>query len=596
MKRICKIISLIWVICLLSASFSGCRLFMNYQPDVARYNVTEFKDMSYTEPDIDRFYELSKLIEEECGSRMKAISVNDYFTEMVDIYNSVHAMISLLSVYTAIDTGNKRYAEAYLNLQNEVVPVQRELVRIADVIKNSKCAYMIEYYYGDDVWDTLSANEGNNISDELEALISEENKLLAEYNTLANKEYTIPAGDVKYYNEVSEDRYLSELEIDELYNLGLIDNDQYLGLMRQLYLIKNGELGEVYASLVEVRNKISKERGYEKYSDYAYKELYMRQYSADDFAGMRDYVKKELVPLYDKMLEAIDYQALTRANEFMNEAYTTRLGKTVEPVLNSISEDMLTAFEEMYENKMCNIYYSEKKADMSFTTYIQVYNKPFLFCTPSPEITVTDFFTLMHEFGHYYAYIAVPVTETNCNDLDSHEVLSQGLELIVAERIGDVFDDNELAKVSYLTVVTQILSSVIEGCKMDEFQERVFALENPTVDQINKVYGDVMKEYGSDFYDTGDGESLSWVDIPHSFIAPFYYVSYSVSAIAALQIWSMENSQEAYFDFLNGTENNLFLDNLKENEIISPFEKSALEKIKSEIISRTERVGVEYNV
>jgi oligoendopeptidase F len=361
-------------------------------------------------------------------------------------------------------------------------------------------------------------------------------------------------------------------------------------------LLKNEDLGAVYVELIKVRNEISREKGYSSYSEYAYKESYRRQYSNKDFAEMRSYIKSELVPIYNTLATSINLEDLSKANEFMCEAYSTRLGKTVEPVLNSISEEMLTAFEEMYDNKMCNIYFSEKKADMSFTAYIQGYNKPFLFSNPSKEPTVSDFFALMHEFGHYYAYCTVPVNEINCNDLDSHEVLSQGLELIVAERMGDVFDDNKLSNVAYLTVVAQILSSIIEGCKMDEFQERVFALENPTVVQINKIYGDVMSEYGFDFYDTGDGASLSWVDVPHNFIAPFYYVSYTVSAVAAMQIWSMENSQEVYFNFLNGTENGLFLENLKANDILSPFDKGALEKVKKEIISRTERVGVDYNV
>lgn len=581
MKRFVKAVSVFIVIALVSVQLCGCSLLMDYQSDYEKYSEQNFSNISYKRPDTKRFFELSKSIEANCGNFFKAISVNDWFTEMIDIYNDMYAMISLLSIYTACDITDKYYAEEYLFLRNEVIAVSDELNRIVSVLKDSKCAYMIEFYNDKSIWEYFEDYEEKSENDTaFDELTKQENTLISKYNELLDKSFTIPADGLDIGDaQIIEDNALSLDELDFLYENGILSSEEYIELQREIYLKKNKAYGDVYVELVSVRKQIAKNRGASSYADYAYGELYAREYTVSDIREFRSYVKEALVPFYNELVSKLDYTLLDRGDRYISEIYPSDLTKTLKPVLSSISGKMGDAYEYMISNNACSFEYSPNKAQMSFTTYVDCYGIPYIFCQPSETATAYDFFTVVHEFGHYFDYYTNSVTDYNSIDLDSSEVLSQGLELIFSEHIGDVFKDGDVAAQEYIYVILNILSSVISGCMYDEFQELVFTSPDCTVENINKIFGDVRTAYGSDFYDAGDGQSLSWIDVTHNFIAPFYYISYASSAVAALQIWSLENCEDAYFEFLKNSAEMFFMDNIKECGLGGPFEADTLEKI-----------------
>jgi hypothetical protein len=67
MKRFVRSVAVILTLCVAVVSFSGCSLLMDYTPNFERYQVSDFTDISYSRPDIDRFYTLSDKIKAECG-------------------------------------------------------------------------------------------------------------------------------------------------------------------------------------------------------------------------------------------------------------------------------------------------------------------------------------------------------------------------------------------------------------------------------------------------------------------------------------------------------------------------------------------------
>ncbi len=600
MKGFIKFVSVVLALCMIVSCFSGCTVLMDYRPNPEKYLDTDFESMDFTMPNVSRFYTLGKQIEEISGKFYNAIKVQDCFNEMVDIYNSIFAVKSILSIRTSLNVNDAELAEDYLYLQNETISVRNELNRVANIIKNSPCAFMVEFYNGKEVWQSFEAYDPSDEGEkEFEKLSIKENELVSKINQLDKKVYTIPAEDVEGfeayedYSLYSSDAEFSLKELEHMYTDGVIATEEYLALQREIYVQENAAYGELYLELVEVRKAIAKNRGFETYGEYAYSEIYSRAYSVSDVKAMRSYVKKELVPLYNEMVEALDYDALSESDEYMSKMYSTKLEEMIKPILESVStddHDMLEVFEDMVKNNRCSFYYSDNKANISFTTYIDCYNVPYMFCSPSFKATGYDFSTVVHEFGHYYAYSTVPLTEYNIQDLDAQEVASQGLEMIFAEYISDIYPNNDMANAQYLYILINVLGAVIEGCKMDEFQERVFASDLVTISDINKIYGDILTEYGTDFYDIGNGEALSWIDVTHTFIAPFYYVSYASSALVALQIWSTDDSSKVYFDFLANTETMNFMDNIKKCGFESPFNEESLKAIKGVIEERLEAV------
>ena len=73
--------------------------------------------------------------------------------------------------------------------------------------------------------------------------------------------------------------------------------------------------------------------------------------------------------------------------------------------------DIKAAFDFMTKYELCDVSLNSSKAAMSFQTYLENYEAPFLFLDPygDPE----DILTFSHEFGHYVdAFVNYNASET----------------------------------------------------------------------------------------------------------------------------------------------------------------------------------------
>ena len=103
-----------------------------------------------------------------------------------------------------------------------------------------------------------------------------------------------------------------------------------------------------------------------------------------------------------------------------------------------------------------------------------------------------------------------------------------------------------------------------------------------TLEEINELYADTYAEYNSW---AAEDPGFGWVYVSHNFESPMYYISYSVSALAALQIWnqSSRNFSKAvttWEKFIeHGTYNNTYLDIVGKCGLKKFTEKGAVGKI-----------------
>ena len=114
----------------------------------------------------------------------------------------------------------------------------------------------------------------------------------------------------------------------------------------------------------------------------------------------------------------------------------------------------------------------------------------------------------------------------------------------------DYYDDiyGDYADVMKVYTLFSLSYSAVEGVKEDEFQKRVYEdPDNLTVEDLNRIYYDCCVEYGDeDFYNSyylgmygllNDKSVYEWVNIPHTFQSPEYYISYSVSVAAVFELY-----------------------------------------------------------
>ena len=174
------------------------------------------------------------------------------------------------------------------------------------------------------------------------------------------------------------------------------------------------------------------------------------------------------------------------------------------------------------------------KQEMGFTARLYYQNQPFIF--NKPENSFMDYTTMFHEFGHFAnAYYTESDLLFGISDNDICELQSQGLEVLALNFYDRIFGERAGEYIAK-NVLLNLLYSVVDGCMYDEFQQRVFMEESLSPERVKEIYAQIYEDYG---YAPYEGYDLEWADVQHNFEFPFYYVSYAVSAVPALELYAM---------------------------------------------------------
>ena len=123
------------------------------------------------------------------------------------------------------------------------------------------------------------------------------------------------------------------------------------------------------------------------------------------------------------------------------------------------------------------------------------------------------------------------------------------------------------ATAARLCLLMNALYAVLTGFMEDEFQQRAYALKEPTVEQLNALYGELAREYGFDRWFGYEGRE--WTGILHTFAFPFYYVSYGVSMLGAAAL--MQGGRGAYGRLLHRKAGASLQEVLKADVLSEPY-------------------------
>ena len=244
-----------------------------------------------------------------------------------------------------------------------------------------------------------------------------------------------------------------------------------------------------------------------------------------------------------------------------------------------MGEDVQDTYEFMVKYRLCDLAYSPYKSEMSFQTYLNSYEVPFLFMDAGGSLD--DITTFSHEFGHYLdGYLNYGAEET----IDLAECFSQAMELLMMTRLDRELSGEELENL-YQIKMLDILNMYVQQAAFAEFEHRVYSMapEELTEESINQLFLDMTKEYGfcEPGYDNLYGKL--WMDITHFFEQPFYVITYPVSHDIAMQIFQLEeeNPGEGLEKFLEMLPREYpdMLDSALNAGLQSPFDPGRLEKV-----------------
>ena len=351
---------------------------------------------------------------------------------------------------------------------------------------------------------------------------------------------------------------------------------------------------EIYKQLILKNNALARLNGYDNYYDYAAKNVYERDYERDELAAFREYLVEYVVPYYNEIHNyAYSYEGWTsntkksRVDEFLNKPfYSSSKRNYLIKYLDSLEGTMGEGMRDVFESKNCIFSYNTNSHPTAFQTYLYEDDTPFCFFGSSGQSAST----VAHEIGHYYA----AYTNPDIDNYDLCETHSQGNEYLFLTYCKDILSE-DIYKVVRANGIADALRIMIIATVIDEFEQNVYLLDDATVnamtsEDFDEIMRKVCEPYGGDAW-------VKTVTNPYAYWRlvcisnPVYYISYAVSASAALEILALAEADydlalESYTKLVEGiTPEDGFLGALAKAGLTTPFEEETFINI-GEILSK----------
>ena len=538
-----RFLALLLILSMVLGCLTGCE----DTPD-APTKATAAATQPQTETSAYRWYD-------DAGVRHAALSLGDMPYEMYDIQDFYDLLDELEAL--AQKPGNEGaitecyqklldescrigtdYALAYIRyMENLTSDYAEDMTTLEDISTQSSdalsqtLARLLDGDYADLIRKLLG---GDDLAEELEDYTETDEALLSLSKEASRK--------VQQYNALTLAQVSVTLD-GETYTMDSLDEIEeealYWEVATALGKKENEQLAPILIDLIGLYNQTAELSGYDSYAELAY-EGYSRDYTPEDARVLHGAVKESIVPVYQEIGELVQSY---ENPDVLGEIDAEKLMATVGQYIGTVDADLDLSFRHMSQVGLYSIDYYTGRGN-GFTINLPQYNDAAIFMDLVGNDS--DLETLVHEFGHYNAGMHQKQQALDTGFcMDTSEIHSQGLEVLFLSCADAVYGD-ENAAVKKLNILYNLLDSIIQGCLQDEFQQLSYAAAKDhklTVKELNELACRLYNEYGLETQ-PGAKEIYSWVEIPHTYENPFYYISYATSAVNALDILSI--SQEDY--------------------------------------------------
>lgn len=495
-----------------------------------------------TDDDVAAFYELLAVAEELAIEGKNEDAIKDAVEELDDSFVYLQSQHSVAAVLHYCDLEDTDASDLYLSCTETLAEANDEYIKMCRRVYESNSSAKDVFF---EEWTELDIKLLMAYTDEVATLIQRNSEIEVEYQQMQD------------------------------------ESDMYEAMV------------PLYIEMVQNNNRIAQIYGYNNYYEYAYEVEYLRDYDPDQVDVMREYVA-EYIPdaldlVYERFTENLDNLSskdykkianlLVGSYEDGNKDYIIGYLKTLPKQSRNDMLDMLNGniiIKDDVKNAM----------EGAFTTAIGTDR---LICFFGPNYN--NALTLIHEVGHYYGGCHQYMEDL---PLDLAETQSQGNEwLFLAYLEGELSEDIYRVLLDYR--LTNDLSLIMVCVIVDEFEQRVYthpSIDTLTSDDLDAIMEDVCLDYGGIDY-----LSATFADMREYWRMvvveqPVYYISYAVSAIAAIDLYNVTgNDYDAAVNIYRDLVENVdlesgFLGNITAAGLSSPFDKEFYQEISNLIKSR----------
>ena len=292
----------------------------------------------------------------------------------------------------------------------------------------------------------------------------------------------------------------------------------------------------LYVKFVKVAQNFARSAGYDNYLEYAYANVYYRDYKPDDTEAFYNNVMKYVVPADKKKIsEVYDiYRALSPEDKetvddfFTGDGFINGFDKFT-AYKNAIGGEMAKAYRHLWR-RGGNYYisYEDKSYGTAFTNSFPNTGEPYLYFGKGHH----QILTIAHEFGHYFADYSGSFVQ--CYDLC--ETQSQSDELLFVQFVKNqgYYNDATMKMIENYRV-SNAYSTVIMCTLVNELERKVYADDDLTIGETDQYVDEIMegKSELADDFDLKRYWRIVAID------SPAYYISYATSMIGALNVYEI---------------------------------------------------------
>lgn len=386
---------------------------------------------------------------------------------------------------------------------------------------------------------------------------------IADYETLATSQYNTllkPVYDSAYREYFYRDQTEEEIEA-QLTQSEKMSSDEYVQLetrnteigleYAELDVESSDKVPTLYAELVANNNAIARMLGYDNYLEYAYADIYDREYGYKDISTVASYIKKYVKPAYETISKEFErkFDSAELTDVEIDQYNGAFFGSFFSDVIANDSVNAYFDAVEKQEGIATPISFADTLDEMcekgayflgdyegAYSWYIDALSSPVVFFGENNQ----DAFTFVHEFGHYFYDV---YNDGNYCSTDLAETHSQGNEMLYLGFLESYFSKGayELIRLAQLEYS---LSTVLLTMTVNVFEEAVYANAYTgknsaslmadgkiTNNEYDLLYESILEDFG--FAGQGADNYWRYVAIENS----GYYVSYSVSMACSLQLY-----------------------------------------------------------
>ena len=333
-------------------------------------------------------------------------------------------------------------------------------------------------------------------------------------------------------------------------------------------------LNGLWVKLLDLRQTIAHNAGFNSYRDYVWKQNSRFDYTPQDCLNFHDAIEEVVVPAAKRILErrrqrlgyeslrpwdlAVDAEGLPSLRPF---ADATELEERAETIFNKVDPELGGYYSLMRQEKLLDLGNRMNKAPGGYMTYLPVKGEWRSFIFMNAVGVESDVITLLHEGGHSFhgfEVMRLPYSPQRSIGAEFNEVASMAMELLaspyLAKNDGGYYNEADAAR-ARVAHLEKIILFWPYMAVVDAFQHWVYsnpnaAREAATCDQ---KWGELWQRFmgGEDWSGLEDARVTGWHRKLHIFVGPFYYVEYGMAQLGAIQIWanSLRNHKQAVADY-----------------------------------------------